>query len=140
MEKVTSFFLSVLAFFLAPLICIFPSANDYAFEIDTAETGGSLPNAVSNVNIWNAKGSADFANPRINEENNVFDFVEYVQLMQCTGGNASRDLFVDPYNFDVLDDYDFSKHNKSYRLNINSLPEGIYNFTAEAKLGNTTYS
>ena len=37
-------------------------------------------------------------------------------------------------------DKHFSKHNKSYRLNINSLPEGIYNFTEEAKLGNTTYS
>ncbi len=36
--------------------------------------------------------------------------------------------------------YDFSKHNKSYRLDINSLPEGIYNFTAEARLGNSKYS
>ena len=108
MEKVIAFFTSVLAFFLAPLISIFPCANDYAFEIDANATGGALPNAVSNINIWNAKGSADFANPRINEENNVFDFVEYVQLMQCTGGAADRDLFVDPYDFDTLDDYDFS--------------------------------
>ena len=36
------------------------------------------------------------------------EFVEYIQLMQCTGGNAQRDLFVDPLNYDVLDDYDFS--------------------------------
>ena len=36
------------------------------------------------------------------------EFVEYIQLMQCTGGNAQRDLFVDPENFEVLDDYDFS--------------------------------
>ncbi len=35
--------------------------------------------------------------------------------------------------------YDFSKTDKSYRLDVNSLPEGIYNFTAEVKLGNTTY-
>ena len=108
MEKVISFFTSVLAFFLAPLIFIFPCANDYAFEIDAQQTGGTLPNAVSNINIWNAKGSSDFANPRINEENNIFDFVEYVQLMQCSGGAADRDLFVDPLDFDTLDDYDFS--------------------------------
>ena len=37
-------------------------------------------------------------------------------------------------------DYDFSRQNKSYRLDINSLPEGIYSFTAEAKLGNNTHS
>lgn len=108
MEKVIAFFTSVLAFFLAPLICIFPCANDYAFEIDASATSGTLPNAVSNINIWNAKGSADFADPKVNEENNIFDFVEYVQLMQCTGGAADRDLFVDPYDFDTLDDYDFS--------------------------------
>ena len=37
-------------------------------------------------------------------------------------------------------DYNFSKNNSSYRLNINSLPEGIYNFKADAQYGNTTYS
>ncbi len=108
MEKVISFFISVLAFFLAPLICIFPCANDYAFEIDAEVTGNQLPNAVSNINIWNAKGSPEFANPVVNEENNIFEFVEYVQLMQCTGGAADRDLFKDPLDFDTLDDYDFS--------------------------------
>ena len=37
-------------------------------------------------------------------------------------------------------DYDFSKVNNSYRLNINSLPEGIYNFKADAQYGNAIYS
>ena len=37
-------------------------------------------------------------------------------------------------------DYDFSKANNSYRLNINSLPEGIYNFKAYAQYGNAIYS
>ena len=106
--KISAFLTSVLAFFLAPLIAIFPCSNDYSFSISTADTGSTLPNAVSNINIWNAKGSSDFANPQINEENNIFDFVEYVQLMQCTGGAADRDLFVDPLDFDTLDDYDFS--------------------------------
>ncbi len=108
LAKLTTFLTSVLAFFLAPIIAIFPCSNDYTFSINTAETGAVLPNAVSDINIWNAKGSSEFANPQINEENNIFEFVEYVQLMQCTGGSADRDLFVDPLNFDTLDDYDFS--------------------------------
>ena len=106
--KVTAFLTSVLAFLLIPVVAIFPCSNDYTFDIDANQTGDTLPNAVSNINIWNAKGSSDFANPRINEENNIFEFVEYVQLMQCTGGAADRDLFIDPYDFDTLDDYDFS--------------------------------
>ena len=38
-----------------------------------------------------------------------------------------------------LYEYDFSKSDKSYHLNINSLPEGIYNFKAEVKLGNSIH-
>lgn len=37
-------------------------------------------------------------------------------------------------------EYVFSKKDKSYHLNIQSLPEGIYHFTAESQYGNTTYS
>ena len=36
-------------------------------------------------------------------------------------------------------EYDFSKKNKSYLLNINSLPEGIYEFTAQAEFGGKIY-
>lgn len=82
--------------------------NDYSFKIDASQIGSSLPNVVSNVNIWSMQDSNQFTDLKINEEYNIGDFVEYVQLMQCTGGNASRDLFKDPNNFDVLDDYDFS--------------------------------
>lgn len=37
-------------------------------------------------------------------------------------------------------EYDFSKSKNNYHLNINTLPEGIYDFMAEAKYGNLTYS
>ncbi len=83
------------------------TVNDYSFKIDASQVGDALPNVVSNVNIWDMKSSDQFTNLKINEEYNIADFVEYVQLMQCTGGNGTRDLFVDPYNFEVLDDYDF---------------------------------
>ena len=45
--------------------------------------------------------------PVINEEYDPYEFVEYIQLMECSGGSAGRDLFREPDDFDVLDDYDF---------------------------------
>ena len=84
------------------------SVNDYSFAVETSQLGDTVPNTLSNVNIWDMQGTNLFTNPRLNEKYNIMEFVEYVQLMQCTGGNAQRDLFVDPLNYDVLDDYDFS--------------------------------
>ncbi len=83
--------------------------NDYRFSIDASDLSGTLPNIVSNVNIWDMNGSDQFTNLRINTEHNIAEFVEYVQLMQCTGGNKTRDLFKNPLDFSVLDDYDFSR-------------------------------
>ncbi len=108
-------FIGFLSYILSVIIAL-PSiifswggaVNDYSFKIDASQLGGTLPNVVSNVNIWNMRDGKQFTDLKINEEYNIGDFVEYVQLMQCTGGNASRDLFKDPYNFGVLDDYDFS--------------------------------
>lgn len=84
------------------------SVNDYSFTVETSQLGDVVPNTLSNINIWDMQGTNLFTNPRLNEKYNIMEFVEYVQLMQCTGGNAQRDLFVDPTNYDVLDDYDFS--------------------------------
>ena len=112
MSAVIKFLAYILSLIIAVPGIIFSGGatiNDYEFNIDASQQGTILPNAVSNINIWNAYETTEFTNPHINEKYNITDFVEYVQLMQCTGGNASRDLFVDPYNFDVLDDYDFSK-------------------------------
>ena len=112
MSAITRFFAYILSLIIAlPGIILSggKTINDYEFSIDASQQGEVLPNAVSNINIWNAYETTQFINPQTNEKYDITDFVEYVQLMQCTGGNASRDLFVDPYNFDVLDDYDFSK-------------------------------
>ena len=75
------------------------------FTIDISQKNGVASNVVSNNNIWHMGES--FFDPQINEDYNVFEFVEYVQFMQCSGGTEDRDLFKDPMNFDVLDDYDF---------------------------------
>lgn len=75
------------------------------FAIGLTEKNGVATNVVSNNNIWHM--GETFFDPQVNEDYNVFEFVEYVQLMQCSGGTEDRDLFKDPMNFDVLDDYDF---------------------------------
>ncbi|MBR2957109.1 MAG: hypothetical protein IKC20_02540 [Clostridia bacterium] len=112
MNAIISFFSYLLALIVAlPGIIVSggKSANDYSFTVDSSVLGDELPNVVSNVNIWDMNGSDQFTNLKINEEYNIGEFVEFVQLMQCTGGNATRDLFKDPLNFDVLDDYDFTR-------------------------------
>lgn len=103
-----SYLLSVIIALPGIIFSFGGSINDYSFKIDASRVGDTLPNVVSNVNIWNMRDGNQFTDLKINEKYNIADFVEYIQLMQCTGGNGSRDLFVDPYNFDVLDDYDFS--------------------------------
>ncbi len=73
--------------------------------IDISKKNGVASNVVSNNNVWDMGES--FYDPKINEEYNVFEFVEYIQLMQCSGGTKERDLFKNPMDFNVLDDYDF---------------------------------
>ena len=98
---------AIIGFFGALSANITDRINNYEFTVDASQTGEVLANPVSNVNIWSIDGNP-FVNKKINEEYNIFEFVDYVQFMQCTGGNADRDLFVDPYDKTVLDDYDFT--------------------------------
>ena len=73
--------------------------------IDATQTGAVLPNIVDNVNVWDM--GKLYYHPQLNTEANVFEFVRYVQFMQCTGGSTERDLFRRPANRNVLDDYAF---------------------------------
>ena len=81
--------------------------NKYTFTVDTTKTTNTLHNVVNNINIWSIEGNP-FVNATVNEENNIFEFVDYVQFMQCSGGTEARDLFKDPLDRTVLDDYDFT--------------------------------
>ena len=100
---------AVVSFFLMIFPCLQTLINDIDvdFHIDTAEIGDEMENLMQSVNIWEM--GTTFINAENNEENDIFEFVDYVQLMQCSGGNAQRDLFVDPYDTTVLDDYDFTR-------------------------------
>jgi len=81
--------------------------NDVSFRIDASQPGEIIGNKVSNANVWAldsvpppATGEAGTAHPA--------EFLEYIQLMTATGGSAQRDLFKDPADTSVLDDYDFA--------------------------------
>ncbi len=107
MKAFISLILTAIISFFGNLFGFSDAINNYEFTVDATQTGNVLANPASNVNIWSIDGNP-FVNAKINEENNIFEFVNYVQFMQCTGGNAQRDLFVDPLDRTVLDDYDFS--------------------------------
>lgn len=65
-----------------------------------------LPNIASNINIWQIGNS--FVNPTIEfPEYNEFRFVKWVQLMLCSGGSETRDLFKWPNDRTILTDYNF---------------------------------
>lgn len=129
-KKILCVILAVIVAF-AGAFAIFASGvfNKYVFSIDASVKGKVLHNVVNNVNIWSIEGNP-FVNAQINEENNIFEFVEYVQFMQCTGGTETRDLFKNPNDKTVLDDYDFT-------LLINNC-RGVLNLGAKPflKLGN----
>ena len=107
MKAFISLILTAVISFFGNLFGFSEAINNYEFTVDATQTGNVLANPASNVNIWSIDGNP-FVNAKVNEENNIFEFVNYVQFMQCTGGNAERDLFVDPHDRTVLDDYDFS--------------------------------
>ena len=77
----------------------------YSIDLDATCKGEVIPNLVSNLNVWDM--SSTFKNPSPNEENNIFDFVEYVQLMTATGGSPERDLFLNPEDKSTYEDYNF---------------------------------
>ena len=86
---------------------LFCGAYPVCFSVDTGTLSDPIGNKVGHVNVWDM--GTQFYDAQPDAENNVFDFVDYVQLMQCSGGTASRDLFRDPENRDVTDDYDFTR-------------------------------
>ena len=111
MNTIKQFFAAVLAaitgFFGTLSADITDLVNNYEFTVDASQYGEVLVNPASNINFWSIDGDP-FVGAKNHAEYDIFEFVNYVQLMQCTGGNAQRDLFVDPYDTSVLDDYDFS--------------------------------
>ncbi len=141
--KITAFIMSVVSlfsFFFSSFGDLFKGISTAEITVNVDEKGGVIPNVVDNINYWDM-GTA-FFEPVRNEENDVFEFVEYIQLMQCTGGTAERDLFVDPYDTTTMTDYKFDKLIKNCEgiLSIGAKPHlklgGVpLKFTTGAEMG-----
>lgn len=107
--KIISIFMSCImtffSFYFYAFFDLFKGISTAEITVDTSETGATIPNVVDNINIWHMGTS--FHNAEKNEKYDVFEFVKYIQLMQCTGGTADRDLFVDPEDRTTYTDYKF---------------------------------
>lgn len=139
LKSVISIFTAIGLFF-SSFGMLWQGNSSVKYLIDTGKLGSEIPNVVDNINIWEM--GQTFYNPQKNEKYDIFNFVEYVQLMQCTGGNDTRDLFRNPSDRTVLDDYDFTKLIKNCRgilslgakphLKLGSVPQ---KFTTSDKIG-----
>ncbi len=83
-----------------------PQEDGLYLWIDPSAKGKVIGNKVSDMNVWM---HTTWSNP-LHEGYMavVYPFVETIQFMTATGGDYNRDLFVDPYNTEVLDDYNFA--------------------------------
>jgi hypothetical protein len=77
------------------------------FEINLDKIHDKIENILSNINVWDyhrywleetEKQEADYFKKN-------YPWVKYVNFMTATGGNKQRDLFVDPSNKIVRNDY-----------------------------------
>ena len=125
--------------FLALLFVIFMSGSGglfaqpiHTFKFQAARSGPVIWNVADNMNQWSYFGV--WHDAMENEDENHFrknmPYVKYVQLMTAAGGNEQRDLFKNPLDRTVMDDYDFSPLNRACR---NLLRQGL---VPHLKLGN----
>ncbi|MEO6949379.1 MAG: hypothetical protein ABI123_07115 [Ginsengibacter sp.] len=79
-------------------------------SVDISGQSGVIKNVFSDVNVWDFK--TDWISKMENLPRNYFStnypFLKTVQIMTATGGNAERDLFVDPENRSNLTDFKFN--------------------------------
>jgi len=84
-----------------------PEDKDTILRINPTKELGMIENKLSNMNMWNFRifWMQPYADGYFAEN---LPFVKEIQFMTATGGELGRDLFKDPANRDVLDDYDFA--------------------------------
>lgn len=82
--------------------------KEYSIRVNPEKKIRTLGNKVSTICIWDYRESflGRGEDGQIKRDN---PFVERVQFMTATGGNEGRDLFRDPLDRTVMDDYDFTK-------------------------------
>ena len=82
----------------------------HVFKFQTVRSGAVIWNVADNMNQWSY--APTWNNAMENEPEDYFrenmPYVKYMQLMTAAGGNEQRDLFKNPLDREVLNDYDFS--------------------------------
>ena len=82
----------------------------HTFTFQAVRSGDVIWNVADNMNQWSY--APTWLNAMENEAEDHFrrnmPFVKYMQLMTAAGGNEQRDLFKNPLDRSVMDDYDFS--------------------------------
>ncbi len=89
-----------------------------------------IGNKAAHFNFWDG---LLLSNLNTKEGVNI-GFIEYAQLMQATGGQFSRDLFKDPKNFSVRDDYDISRLVKACKQCLKNGMKPYIKFSIPSKL------
>lgn len=112
-----------------------PSSLDtgrHAFYVHIQQSGPEIWNPVDNINVWNYATEWHDGMEQQPEDyfRKNFPYVRYVQLMTAAGGSVQRDLFKDPADRSVTDDYDFSPLIRACR---NIVRQGL---VPHLKLGN----
>ncbi|PWM47723.1 MAG: hypothetical protein DBX47_00130 [Clostridiales bacterium] len=82
--------------------------TDVDFYINAEEQGKKIKNinGVANQFVFWDSNIDGYEKDYIK---NRYPFIEYMQFMTATGGNANYDLFDDPLNRDVTNDYNFTR-------------------------------
>ena len=103
---------------------VFPnngSDNEKSLEIqikiDPSISTTVVKNIYSDMNMWDFKTYWTTAAESMPDDyfKTKYPFVKTVQFMTATGGEANRDLFLDPTDRSVLDDYNFEPLKKGLR-------------------------
>jgi hypothetical protein len=128
-------------FFTATFLCYSPNGKDHhgkqtqiqhTFHARMAASGQVLWNVADNMNNWyyasDWHGAIEHAPADYFRK--TLPFVKYIQFMVAAGGSEQRDLFKEPLNRAVTDDYDFAP---LLRACDNVLKQGLI---PHLKLGN----
>ena len=103
----------------------------HVFKFQAVSSGAVIWNVADNINQWYYDQWLDpMDNMPVDYFQRRMPYVKYVQLMTCAGGSELRDLFKNPLDRTVMDDYDFSRLIRACK---NMLRQGL---TPHLKLGN----
>ena len=103
----------------------------HVFKFQVVSSGAVILNVADNMNQWYYDQWLDpMGNVPVDYFRRQMPYVKYIQLMTCAGGSEQRDLFKNPLDRTVMDDYDFSPLIKACK---NILRQGL---TPHLKLGN----